>query len=48
MTQPDSQDTDQQTPAIGDNSGIHGARLQSFIDRVERLEEEKKGHTGRH
>ena len=33
MTQPDSQDTGQQTPAIGDNSGIHGARLQSFIDR---------------
>ena len=27
---------------IGDNSGISGKRLESFIQRVERLEEEKK------
>ena len=28
---------------IGDNSGVSGKRLESFIQRIERLEEEKKG-----
>lgn len=39
----------QEQPGIGHNSdkpadvgGIAGARLKSFIDRIERLEEEKK------
>lgn len=29
-------------PGVGHNSGISGSRLKSFIERVERLEEEKK------
>ena len=29
--------------AIKDAGGVSGARLKSFIERVERLEEEKKG-----
>ena len=28
---------------IGDNSGVSGKRIKSFVERVERLEEEKKG-----
>lgn len=28
---------------IGDNSGVSGQRLKAFIERVERLEEEKRG-----
>lgn len=35
--------TDDETPEIGHNSGIAGERLKSFIERIERLEEEKKG-----
>lgn len=31
----------QESPAIGDNSGVSGTRLKSFIERVERLTEEK-------
>ena len=30
-------------PGIGHNSGVSGQRLKSFIERVERLEEEKTG-----
>lgn len=34
---------DDNTPSIGHNSGVSGARLKPFIERIERLEEEKKG-----
>lgn len=30
-------------PGIGHNSGVSGGRLKAFIERVERLEEEKRG-----
>jgi uncharacterized protein (UPF0335 family) len=33
---------DQAAPAIGDNSGIAVDRLRSIVQRIERLEEEKK------
>ena len=40
-----------ETPGVGHNSGeadkgISAQRLKSFIDRIERLEEEKKALTG--
>lgn len=28
-------------PGIGHNSGVSGARIRAFVERVERLEEEK-------
>ncbi len=35
------QETEQ--PVVGHNSGIAGERLNAFIERIERLEEEKSG-----
>jgi uncharacterized protein (UPF0335 family) len=35
------QETEQ--PGVGHNSGIAAKRLNAFIERIERLEEEKKG-----
>ena len=31
----------QETPGIGHNSGISGERLKAFIERIERLNQEK-------
>jgi uncharacterized protein (UPF0335 family) len=30
-------------PTIGHNSGVAAGQLRSFVERIERLEEEKKG-----
>ncbi len=34
--------TDEQDETAGANGNVSGARLKSFIERIERLEEEKK------
>ena len=40
MAHPQRKEETQETQDVG---GVAGARLKSFMDRVERLEEEKKG-----
>lgn len=37
-----SEAVDKTTPTVGDNTGLAVDRLRSIIERVERLEEEKK------